>query len=322
MALGLLALVLAGEFHWQAPQECPDEASVREQTEAVTGEPVAWSRIDVDASIVAAEDELELTLEIRTGDDDITRKVIRDPDCTVLASTAAVVIAVAAEPITVAQRFASELEEPEPPEVAEEPQPVEPEPEPEPEAPPPVVRPPAEPKPRRDPLRGAVGADVLAGTGLLPTFDVGFGGSAALVASRWQLELRAAGLLPRRVRYSGSDIGATVNAGVMRLVAGPRWRLDRTELALLAGASAAVLVSHGFGLPRTESPVDAWLGVGASPVVGLRIGPNWLVRVGLDFDVALRRPAIRADGAERLYRAPPAAAHLTLGFQWRFPRTT
>ena len=322
MAAGLLPLLLAGGFRWQVAEGCPSETAVREQAEAVIGEPVAWSRLDIEGVIETDDDAFELTLEIRTGERDVTRKVIRDADCEVLTATAAVVVAVAAEPVTVARRIEPDLaerqrealDEPDPPAAKAEVEPTR-------EAPAPAApAEPVDPGRARAPLRGAVGAHSLVGAGLLPTVDLGLGASGALVGPRWQVELRAGGLLPRRIRYRGTDAGATMNAGIARLVAGPRWVVDRVELALLAGGAAALIVSRGFGLPRTEQPIDAWLGLGASPVVGLRLGPAWIVRLGIDVDIALRRPAIRADGAQSLYRAPPVAAHLTLGLQWRFPR--
>ena len=317
MLPGLLSFAFVGGLDWRAPPECAGETDMRAQVELVAGSAVAWSELEVVGQIAPEDGGFVLQLEVRTAAG-ATVKTLRDPDCAVLGSAAAVVIAVAAQP-----QFAMRDETPTPtvvPEAAA----VAPFPEP-PASEPAVPRPElAEPReaaaPELGAIHGAVGAFAGAGAGVLPTVDLSGGVVAAVWGRRWRTELRAAGSMPRTVTYEDTAVGARMARITLRLHAGPRWVVRRFEFWVLGGAALSPVFSRGVGVPRKERPTDLWIAVGVAPAVGLRLTTAWMLTLGVESDLALRRPAVRIDGAPELYRTRRVAAAGVLGVQWRFTR--
>lgn len=106
----------AVELAWDAPEGCPDEASMRERMAALS-DPTGDGTLLVDGRIERLPDGYQLTLRTAYGELSDERSVI-DRDCAALGDTAALFVAVSLEPADPEGQPAEERpqeQEPEPP---------------------------------------------------------------------------------------------------------------------------------------------------------------------------------------------------------------
>ncbi len=320
--LGLaLAAALGPTFEWSAPEGCPAQARVLDQARTWGGErePEDSARpIAIRGAIVALAAGFELDIEIRSASG-TSRKTARAQDCEVLGNVAALMIAVAIDPLDVTRRL----------ELAPELGPLE-----LPPAPPAVVAPRVEPddaividaEPLVEPTRaqppglgGLARVSGSIGRGIVPALDGAIGVGVGVLTARVRADLEVFHVLSQDALAPPPSLaGASVAAWGAGLRVGPRFDLGPLELHLLAGVTAAALPAVAFGIPNPRPGTEAW--VALSVVPGLRWAPIPRLAVGADLqaDAALRRPAFALDGQSTLYRSPPLALRGSLVVELRW----
>lgn len=317
---------------WSAPSGCPDRAQVLEQARALVGDAAAdhvLQAVAIRGAIEAAPAGFVLDIDIETPSG-VTRKRASAGDCTVLGSVAALMVAVAVDPV----RTTSALEiGPAPADEGASPGPRRvPEPAPTPDSAEPqgtlperVARRRAEPPPartassvsarmrnqRRTP-RGLVRASGSIGSGLVPELDVGLAAGAGVLTTGLRAELVVVHVLARDARYPPpSPVGASVAAWGGSVRVGPRVAFGAFDVHLLAGLGVAALSATGFGVRNTRTRADTWAALALIP--GVRWQPHPRVALGADLEaeVALRRPAFFVDELPIVYRTPRLGVRAT-----------
>lgn len=312
---------------WDVPPVCPAQSVVERWIDRLTLEGVedvpSWQ-----GRIEAAEDAgfvLTLTVAGRT-------RTVADRDCEKLAVAAALVVAVAADPVAVVDVIDAELHPPEPAPPLLEPtpepvfEPVPPEP-----TPSPVTEPPPEPAARasREPapgLRGVVSGAIGAELAVLPR--PGFAASAgAGVLWSW-LRLEFVGLVstPRDVEASDPDFGARAAVAGGQVRGCGIVRAAPVEVPLCLAGEVGGIWARGFGPTiEPEARVQPWAAV--VPSLGVT---RWLSkRVGLEARISvplgLYKPAVHLGGLDlggrdlNVFRAGSVGARLWVGPVVRFP---
>jgi hypothetical protein len=314
LVLALEPIASAIDLQWDAPPECPQARDVAERISALGV--AADANAEVRGAITREGNRFRLALELATPAGR-TRRTIDADRCELLAQSAAVVVAVALDPLATATTMRSET------------LPVSPSiPPPQASAPidatTPVVEPRARPLvARRRPVKPKwiLGARAVVGRGTLPTIDVG---GELVVGPAWphvRLELGALGLAPQRAEYPdradvGTDTGiaAAIVRGCGAL--GP----DRVQFELCAGIQLGAAIARGFGVRRPNTVGAPWLAFELGPRLVVRPHPNVGILLGVSAVLAALRPAFgiaeRDDPADRL-RA--AAIRATIGLETRLP---
>jgi len=324
-----LALALAGPpapaIEWSAPPGCPTRAQVLDRTARIMGRP-ALDELPTAVSIrgrIEAEPvgfALAIELETPTGR---TRKQARAAECSVLGNVAALMVAVAIDPVQAVTTLASEPPTNEAPPSVPNPQPTavsEPNTTPEPRASP-QPRATAErlesrrnestdadgrTMPRDRWIQALLRASGGIGAGLVPGFDGQLSLGAGVRTRRLRAELLAFHVLARDARYPAlPTVGAAVAAWGGSLRAGPVFERGTVELSTSAGVSAAALVATGFGVLSPDTAASAWVALCFVPGVRWRPVPRLAVGADVEGEVALRRPAFALDALPTVHRAGP-----------------
>lgn len=323
LAAPLFALALAGppapSIEWSAPPGCPTRADVLGRAARLMGRPALDERpaeVSIRGYVHMEPTGFALAMEIEspTG---VTRKRVSAEGCAVLGSVAALMMAVALDPVATTMMLpvddSTPLREPIPPIPSSEPEP--------PPAPTraPVRRssrrapspPNAGPAPaRREPafVEGMLRASGGVGRGLVPTIDgmLSLGGG---VRTRWlRAELVAFHVLSQVARYPDRrTVGANVAAWGGSVRAGPAFEVGAFEVSTRAGVSAAALVATGFGVLDPRGNTSAWIALCFVPGLRWRPGPRWALGADFEGEVALRRPAFSLDALPTLYRTSPVS---------------
>jgi hypothetical protein len=285
-------------LRWEAPLECPDVAVLRERVHALVPgllerPDAAGSRVDVDVS--ATDESYAASVVVRNNDGE-TRRSFAASDCETVTDAAALVIAVALDPVGVIVGLSEPVSDaplsPTPtsaePSVPEEP-PVEREP--------PVVAEPIELPPangrasdrvaneRRRNL--GVGVRVLGGGGYGPTNTpyATIGGTLALLGPRWRVELGGLWAIPRVVRLDAGfggrfDSWAVIGRGCFAP------KLRRLELPSCGGVELGSVRGRGLEeLPISGRASFLWIAVAVGQ--GLWFSPIERVAIGLELDLAV-----------------------------------
>lgn len=330
-------------LRWNAPPSCPSRAEVEAAIAANLGRPIGAA----DAGALAATATVEPTAEGRWslrlslephGAPPALRVAVAD-DCTLLAETAALMVAVAIDPeratrhpLASAPRSRLPADVPLEPDVA----PVEPPlavdngataPAPPSAATSRAPSPPRSPNhpttptrnsaPRR-PLRAALAAGPVLDVGALPRPAPGLAVRLALL-TRARIELGVLHLFERPARID-SERGGDLRLTAAQLVACPRLLRRRLELPLCAGFELGAMRGEGVGLPvRTRDRV-AWFAFLLdgrllwAPIPRLAFGGQ----LGLATPLLAARFRI-AGLAGDLHRAAPIAFRAALTVELRFP---
>jgi hypothetical protein len=287
-------------LRWDAPLECPDAAALRERVHALVPglleQPdAASSRVEVDVS--AAAESYAASVVVRNSDGE-TRRSFAAADCETVTDAAALVIAVALDPVGVvvglSEPVSSEPLGPAPmpaePSVPDEPPverelPIETETEP-------IELPPTNGRAservadeRRRNL--GVGVRVLGGGGYGPTNTpyATIGGTLALLGPRWRVELGGLWAIPRVVRLDAGfggrfDSWAVIGRGCFA----PKVR--RLELPSCGGVELGSVRGRGLEeLPISGRASFLWIAVAVGQ--GLWFSPIERVAIGLELDLAV-----------------------------------
>lgn len=327
------ALTGAGvELEWTAPLGCPERAEVRADLDRFLGGRPGADALVARVDIVGAGDEGGFVATVRVAG--FAARTLRGGDCRVLARAAALVIAVAVDPLALAARVDDLANEPgdapsplpEPAAAGEPPIPVE-----GPSAASPVEPPPA---PRGGPPppsgRGITAADPRARSVVTHAIGVRGGalyGAAGRIAGAVALvydldrgplrfEARAVYGAPRRVDYPdgvGVDVQSLAIGALACLAPERRW----LRVPICGGVEAGPAFGLGIGAAEVRRRASAW----ASALVGVglvaRVHPRVAVTLAGELGVALRRPAFHVGDRAVLVRAPPVGGRVLLGLEFR-----
>jgi hypothetical protein len=290
-------------LRWDAPLECPNEAALRERVDALVpgllARPdTAQSRVEVE--VEAAAERYAATVVVRNSDGE-TRRQFAAPDCEIVADAAALILAVALDPVGVsvgrsepASRTPSEPPTSEPP--PSEPPPSEPPLSPA-ERQLPIEADPIEPSPAigrasdsvadERPRDLGVGVRVLGGGGYGPT-NTGYatiGGTIALLGPRWRVELGGLWATPRVVRADAGFGGRFDGWAVLgRGCFAPKIR--RLELPSCGGLELGSVRGRGLDeLPISDRASFLWIALAVAQ--GLWFAPIERVGIGLQLDLAV-----------------------------------
>jgi hypothetical protein len=307
---------------WEAPSPCPSHAELSEAIAANLGRPLAARDAEALSARARARRrddgrwELSLTIEPREGAP-VERTAIAE-QCSLLAETAALIVAVALDPTLAGL----------PPKVgptAREPTDI--------PLAVPIVRErasvPAVPVRRRggprvsarprESVRMSIAAAAGLDVGALPRPAPGLLVRVGLLARRVRAEVGAVHWFERPARLPGEAIGGDLRLTAAQLMVCPRLALRRVELPVCAGVELGAMRGEGVGLPVATSDRIPWLAVLAEaralwvPIPRLAVG----VQLGLAAPLLTARFRVRGL-AEDLHRAAPAAFRGALALELRF----
>ena len=349
----LATLVLAGvlaaapeaghpiEIEWSAPAACPDAAWAHDEVERFVGDELSRTRatqLSFQVEIATSTDAGFVAEIVTVTEGGQRRRRLPHSDCQRLSQAAALIIALAIDPASIAavdeetlEAIASAEDEASPdepedapdesndesgtePETEDEPRPLAPtagDPDPTEPDPPESTR-------RLRPWWGAARLAFDLGVGRLPTVDVGGTLGVTVGGGPLRIEVLGGAWAPRSVVVEqgrgvfwtwaiAGRVGAAIPLG------------RRVELPILAGIDVGQIRAAGRGL------LDAG---DAAPIVGhVHLVPGATVwvhgNVGLlveaDLFVPWSRPSFSVAGHGRLYRAPPVGIHPAIGILGRIP---
>lgn len=328
MLLVLLAVASvassAPAVEWSAPPGCPTDAQVLDQAARIMGR----GTIDIPGEVsirgtIHAEPvgfALAIDIETPTG---LTHKRAAAESCALLGSVAALMVAVAVDPIRAVATHRSR------PVVAERLDPPLPRPATsEPSAPRLVAVRTADRSPparREEPpwVEGRLRASGGVGHSIVPRLDGQLALGAGLRTRGLRAEFVAFHVLARRARYPElPSVGADVAAWGGSLRAGPAFDLGPIELSATAGVSVAAMVAAGFGVLAPGRSTSAWIALCFVPGLRWRLLPWLAVGADVEGEMALRRPAFALDALSAVHRAAPIGVRSALVLEIRLgPRS-
>lgn len=300
------------ELEWTAPSVCPSRRDVQRRLGELLGATTAATAgVRVSGTVVADGSGFALTLRTQTASG-TSEHTLASPDCRALADGAALIAAVAADPLAVDRT----LQTP-PPE----------------QTPPPdetvvTVSPPLEDPPRRRGrlrlARFALRAEGALEQGLLPKLGFGPIVSAGMIGPYWRAELSAIYLAPRPVFTDASKTaGAAIGRWAVRArgCGVPTWRV--LEFPLCMGFEGGQLSARPLGAGMTAANADGrdargfgvWSAGGA---IGVSPRPFVAFFVGVDGLVALVRPRFESGGV-LLHEPHRAGVRASVGLELRVP---
>lgn len=277
-------------LEWRAPPECPSVADVRARAQRLA---VAAPDALVGRAVVEARPEGGYAMSLTLGRGTEQHSAAR---CEALADLAALVIAVAADPVGVAVTVAPVLDALPVPQVGPStptsgtPAPVAPgesgapgesfaSPVPQPESP-----------RRRDPWTGALATHGVVGLAQLPGLDAGIDLAGSLERRRFALQVRATWLAPRITAIPGQGRDAQLTSANASVLACSRWSWDRLALLGCAGVELGAVVGRPLAVDVSDTKASLWVAlVGAAGLRGW-VHPRLALEVGADLVFGLRRP--------------------------------
>ncbi len=297
------------ELQWQAPEGCPDGTRVRDEirrfvaTGAQTG---TLDRVVADARVVREGERYVLELELRLPDGAMKKRIEADK-CEVLASAAALVMAVMLDPKAVVETVDAPVEPaPTPPPVAE------------PRVAPPVVAPKPVAPTRK--VQALVRAFAVGSYGAMPRFGAAFGGAIGARIGRARVELVAFGELPQRQRSTAQPgAGARIDLWTLGARGCFAPAVKRVDFPLCAGVEAGQLRARGFGLQVPRRPTAPWLAFPFGAMVMWAPVPRFAFGGGVDAWVAATRPTFEIEDLGPLHTAARVGVRIHAGVELRLP---
>ena len=316
----------AVRIDWSAPDGCPDGVWVRGELERLLGGPLEGEgppRFTARASVVRdATGRWQLQLAT-TGDGMERERSLGGQTCEELAGAAALIVALAVDPVGAATR-AGVRSEPghDTPNAARA------------GADSPARAPDlavttggrdrasdgasrAAPAPSE--LRWVGRASALVDAGALPHAAPGLGLMAAGELGSARVEVLGAYFFRQRATVAGREAGADVSlvAGAARLCAVP-WR-GPIEAGGCLGFEAGALLGEGFGVSSPDSSAAPWLAPEAGLFAAYTLTRRLGLTVALDALVPLARKRFVLTGVSEVFTPPPFTVRAGLGLELRFP---
>jgi hypothetical protein len=298
------------DIDWSAPAECPRVERVIADVERFLAEGESI-RVDARTRVSAvvrreAADRYTLELRARLPGGAVDRSISAER-CDLLASAAALVIAVVLEPVVVLETVETK---------AVAPRPATP--------PAPAPKPTPEPRPRTR-FGGFVRATGVGAFGVLPRFGGGVAGAAGLrivttPLAAGRLEVSALYEAPQRASADGMP---EARALLQLWTVGGRgcWApaVRKVEFPLCAGAEVGVLRGEGVGLAQPRTARQVWSAAHAGGAVAyapIRWIALWL---GVEGYVAMQTPRFVVDDVGPIHRGRRGGVRIHAGLEVRFP---
>jgi hypothetical protein len=263
-------------LEWSAPAGCGSGDEVRRRAEALLGGPIEPRlRHALSARGTVAEANGRFSLRLETVDDGLPgERNLESASCEELVSATALIIALAVDPKTVANRTGTNSAPASAPQPAAPPQPA--------VATPPSAR--AAPAPadataahRALRVTGYLDAGIAADLGALPGFAIGPSLAGAVGVERLRLRIGATYFAPRFADSPDATSHGTRGADVSLLVgalSGCYVLVQRTEVSACADFEGGALFASGSGFQQPRDATTAWYAAGASvDVVVALTGP-------------------------------------------------
>ncbi|WP_198154712.1 hypothetical protein [Plesiocystis pacifica] len=317
------AVVHAGEWprKWEAPAACPQGEAVRARVAQLLAPDmvIPEALVHANARVIAIEEgDARWQLELELGEGVPTRAVTAEA-CADLGEVAALILALAVDPLAVARATEPRPEPPPEPEPEPEPEPPpEPEPLPEPEPEPTKVRPTAFVSPRIGLASGLL-------PGAIPTL------SAAIGVELPSLRVELAGTFsPQRTEFAklgGLDINAAVGGrytmGYASARACPTVRLIQKRSTLSAplcvGVAFGGVRNEPIGLEQPRAATAAWGAAQLAPALSWKPSPRAALWLGIESNLSFLSAAFSAGGlAQPLYETPFFSIQGQVGFELHF----
>lgn len=297
---------------WEAPDGCPTPEDVRARLDTLLGDRRAGAPfVRLEATVSRKDGTFALQMRTETASGTSTH-ALSSPDCQALADGAALVAAVAADPLAVDRTLdAAQAEEPElpPDEVT-------------------VTRTPPDddgdgdgrPRGRLRLARFALRADGVLEHGMLPKLGLGPVITAGLIGPQWRVELGAIVLVPRPVFTDDTNTaGAAIGSWSLRARGCGVPVVRIVEFPLCGGFEGGQMTARPLG--NVTDNRDDRRGFGLfSFGGGFGISPRPFIALlaGVDGIVALSRP--RFDVAGMLLHQPGRiGVRATVGLELRVP---
>ncbi|MCX4240952.1 hypothetical protein [Paraliomyxa miuraensis] len=308
-------------IHWTAPVGCPAAGELRRGIERRLGRTLVSSEAQVDARVEPrAEGGYRLALRASAGTL-VEERTLEADDCRALADATALIVALAIDPVAVAEVIEpwAEADPLEPP-VAPSPTPA-----PTTTAPAderlaaPTADRPTEPEPgaRRRP-GGLLRAGAAVGLGAVP----GVTGAVSLAAGlRWthaRLELEGAYWIPRTSEpVEGARVRVQLGTAAVR-GCGQLGR-DRLEAPLCGGLQLGGMRGDGVDTPGARAAQGLWLAIEAGVGLSWWFRPRWALAGSFSAAVPLRSPGFELSGDPplRLFESSTVVGRLGLGIELR-----
>ncbi|MEM9452908.1 MAG: hypothetical protein AAGF11_01930 [Myxococcota bacterium] len=336
---------------WDAPASCATASRVQERLDALLGEVPVDPTVRARARVVAVPDGFEVTLALWSPTGFERRRIVAER-CDVLAEAVVFVVAVAIDPVAVAQGAAQEdrgaslidpsaakQSSPEAVEVepAESEPRADPEPAPTPETEPAPLGDAPEPAPSREarrgppesdrdhvpsrsspvPLAGVLRLATGVGVGVLPTLDVVFGVAGALRGRSFRVELGAQHGFARPVRLPATD-SAGADLDQWTLLGRGCWARParRVEVDLCGQLETGAVRARGVGVEQARTRWSSFVSLGAAAGLAVSLYEPLALWVDVQGYGSVRRPRFGVAGADAaLYSAAVGGFRVGLGLE-------
>lgn len=298
------------DLRWRAPAGCPGRELVLARLRELTGDDVtSASTVVIDAEVTRRRDGFGLVLRTVTTAGN-TAHELGSADCRALADAAALVAAVAIDPIVTEARLPAPSETA-PARAPEDERPVDPPPQP------------ITPVRERGRLRLArfiLRADAMVEYGSLPTESFGPVVSVGMIGPHWRVELAGIYQGPRTAYVDREHTAGTAVALWAARARGCGVPVVRVlEFPLCVGLEGGQLRARRLGdASTTEVDARPWGALSIGPAIGVSPRPFIAIFAGIDAVVPLGRPRFYA-AALAVHQPAAAAVRATIGLELRVP---
>ncbi|MCH9681127.1 MAG: hypothetical protein K0V04_06830 [Deltaproteobacteria bacterium] len=305
---------------WSAPSGCPSSEALSRGVERRLGRTLSSEEVTVEATVTTGGSG-RYRLALRTEVDGVSdQRSLEADDCSALADATALIVALAVDPVAVADALGAWRA-----------------PAPE-DAPPVAVGPtvapnesprrgtrrggddgaPAGPSDQRAPVGGVFRASPGVGLGATPGVTGAFALAGGLRWSRARIELEGGYWLPRP---STAIDGASVRVQLGTVSARGCGQLgrDNIEAPLCGGLQVGGMRGDGNGAPNSRSAQGLWLALEAGVGLSWWFSPRWALAGGFVAAVPLVHPRfeLAAETPQLLFEPASVAGRLWLGIEFR-----
>ncbi len=303
----------AVELRWEAPAGCPDAETTAARIAARTGDRIGPDPVAIDARVVTAGSGYALTMTLaRSGAAPLHRAVASDR-CDELADATAIIVAVALDPVFLAEQARATIAPPSLP-TADPPR-----------APPAQARPPtpttaprdgAVAPPSKPPFGVALRPSVGAWFGALPGIAAAIGIDVVVPARRaLRVELGALAIPRRRTTVApGAGAQLWLATAVLRGCFAPA--VGRIRPMACVGIVGGAIGGRGRGpAVQSSAAVQPWVSAVAATGLEVAIVRRFGVFARVEGHAHLRRPGFHLDAVGPVHRVAQASATALVGLQ-------